>query len=94
MTIIEIWKVKRKLYEIQKIVVGSEQRAKELKSLAQKVIAPIPWELFSRGVEGENELIRNIHIVLQTEMMLQACIFSAVSAVVAFISVVLVLFLG
>jgi hypothetical protein len=62
--------------------VNSEQRTKELElmSLAQKVIVPIPWELFSRGIEGENELIRNIHIVLQTEMMLQACIFSAVSA--------------
>lgn len=39
-----------------------------------------------------NEIVRNIHIVLQTEMMLQACIFAAMSAVVACISVILVLF--
>ena len=41
-----------------------------------------------------NEIVRNIHFVLQTEMMLQACIFAMVSAIVSCISVVLVLFFG
>lgn len=86
MTIIGIWKAKRELYEILLKMPGdyNPNRTPPICSLAKRIGAPIAPE--------QNEVIRNIHIVLQTEMMLQACIFAAASAIVSCISVVLFLF--
>jgi hypothetical protein len=71
MTNIEIEKAKIDLDEISKI---ENERGKwdQLVALAQKLNAPIPpRSILSDGI---NAITRNIHIVLQTEMMLNACI--------------------
>ncbi|MCX5632533.1 MAG: hypothetical protein NTW93_02480 [Phycisphaerae bacterium] len=92
MTIIGIWKAKRELYRIIKEEKPDKQKVEPLRVLAIKLNAPIPLE----GVQTAlvDKISRNIHIVLQTEMMLQACIFAAASAIVSCISVMLFLFLS
>jgi len=90
MTIIGIWNAKRELYKIQRIE-NDENKWKQSIVLAEKLTAPVPVGLNIR--EKINAITQNIHIVLQTEMMLQACIFAAASAFFSFISVVLYLYL-
>jgi hypothetical protein len=90
MTIIGIWKDKRDLYKIIKEEKPDKQKVEPLRVLAIKVNAPIPAE--GGHTSFVDKISRNIHIVLQTEMMLQACIFAAVSAIVSCISVMLFLF--
>ena len=92
MTIIKIWKAKRELYKIQgeaKI----KERYEKIKDLANSIGAYIHTRGSKTQEQFIEETIPNIHIVLQTEMMLQACIFAAVAAFMSLISVVLFLLL-
>jgi hypothetical protein len=91
MTIIEIWNAKRELYRVQKIT-ERPQQLEPIQSLAKRIEAPIPPTMHDKQTEFINLIIHNIHIVLQTEMMLQACMFAAASAIVSCISVILFLF--
>jgi hypothetical protein len=101
MTNKEIEKFKQELYEIQRIS-ESPQQLEPIKALAKRIGAPIPHWLTERGQpEFINEIIRHIHIVLQTEEMFNACVFAkwsclfaAIAAIAACISIVLVLFFG
>ena len=91
MTIIEIWKAKRELYKIQKES-ETKERYEKIVELANKVGAYI----HTRGKKDQDEFIKEIipkiHTVLQTEMMLKACIYAAVAAIASCVSVVLFLF--
>jgi len=92
MTIIKIWKAKRELYKIQGEADIKEQYEK-IKNLANSIGAYIHTRNTKTQDQFIEETIPNIHIVLQTEMMLQACIFAAVAAFMSLISVVLFLLL-
>lgn len=93
----EIKKVKQELRDIQKK--PSAEQLEPIQALARRIGAPIPKWYKERGQqEFINEIIRNIHIVLQSEMMLSACSFAkwscfgaAMAALAACISVVLTL---
>jgi hypothetical protein len=105
MTNREIEKNKQELYEIQRIPERSKQ-LEPIQTLAKRVNAPIPlMPPDMRRADSEiyfiNEITRNIHIVLQTEEMFNACIFAkwscfwaAVAATVACISVVITMCLN
>jgi hypothetical protein len=107
MTNREIEKSKQELCDIQRIS-DIKKKWEKLKVLAEKINAPIPpglHEVFT--IDSINEITRNIHDSLQTEMMLSACIsaeqssikakwaciWAAVAAIATCISVGLLLFL-
>jgi len=73
MTNKEIEKIKQELYEIQRTSEKSKQ-LEPIEFLAKRIEAPIPPYLHDKLTELINEIIRNIHIVLQTETMLNACV--------------------
>ena len=89
MTNREIKKHKKELYSI-----GKQKDQQKLISLAARIGAPL------RGITNKSQFIddttRSIHMVLQTETMLNACgsakwscLWAAIAATVACISVVL-----
>ena len=92
MLIIGIWNTKRKLYKFQREP-EMKGRYEKIEALAKKIGA----YLHNRHIDDQDqyikEIVPQIHIVLQTEMMLQACIFAAIAAFMSFISVMLFLFL-
>ena len=103
MTNREIEKNKQELYEIQRIPERTKQ-LEPIRTLAKRVNAPIPlmpsdMHREDSEIDFINEITRNIHTVLQSEMMFNACtsakrscFWAAVAAIVACISVILVLF--
>jgi hypothetical protein len=80
MTNEEIEKYKQELYEIQRIE-SDENKWKQLIVLADKLTAPAPVGLNIR--EKINAITQNIHIVLQTETMLNACVSAEQSSTTA-----------
>ena len=72
MTNEEIKEAKQKLYRIMNEVMPGPQQVEQLKALAVKINAPIPVK--SQPSDFIDKIIRNIHIVLQTEEMFNACI--------------------
>ena len=92
MKIIEIWNAKRKLYKFQRETEIKKQYEK-IVDLANRIGAYLHIRHTQTQEQYIKEIIPKIHIVLQTEMMLQACIFAAVAAFMSLISVVLFLFL-
>jgi hypothetical protein len=100
MTNKEIEKIKQEVYEIQKIP-DSRQQLEPIKALAERIGALIPVHPSEEQKKFIYETIHNINTVLQTEMMLNACIFTkrscfgaAVASIASCISVVLILFSG
>ena len=99
MTNKEIKKAKQELYRILKEGDPDQQKVNKLRDLAGKLNAPIPVE--GSWMAFVDKITRNIHIVLQTEEMFNACVFAkwsclwaAVAAIAACISVILFLFLS
>jgi hypothetical protein len=99
MTHREIEKIKQELYDIQRLP-DSPQQLEPIKRLAGRIPACLPVHPSEEQKDFINETIHNIHIVLQSEMMFNACIFAkrscfwaAVAAVVSLVSVLMVLFL-
>jgi hypothetical protein len=100
MTNKEIEKIKQEVYKIQRIP-DSRQQLEPIKALAERIGALMPVHPSEEQKKFIYETIHNIHTVLQTEMMFNACTFAkrccfcaAVAAITPCISVVLVLFLG
>ena len=91
MTIIEIWKAKRDLYKIQGKT-EIKEKYENIVKLANRVGAFMHIRHTESQETFTKKIIAKIHVVLQTEMMLQACIFAAASAFISLISVVLLLF--
>ena len=91
MTIIGIWKAKRNLYRFQREC-EIKKRYEKVDDLANRIGAYIHIRHTESQDEFVKEIISKIHIVLQTEMMLQACVFAAAAAFFSFISIVLFLF--
>jgi hypothetical protein len=96
----EIEKTKQDVYEIQKKP-DSRQQLEPIQDVAKRIGAPLLVPHSEEQKHFINETIHNIHIVLQTEMMFNACIFAkrscfwaAIAAIAACISVILVLFCG
>jgi hypothetical protein len=96
MTNADIEKKKQQLYNILKKGCTKEV-LNELRDLAHSINAPVPAS-YDQGhtMEDINAITRNIHITLQTEEMFNACVFAkwsclfaAVAAIVACISVIL-----
>jgi hypothetical protein len=97
MTLRKIRKAKQKLYEIlNKECTYEVERRDQLVALAQELnaLAHPEAELDSR--KAINDITRHIHTVLQTEMMLNACVsakrscfLAAVAAVAACFSIIL-----
>ena len=93
----EIRRAKQKLYEILNKECRNAERWDQLVALAQELNAPVPSGLHSEfPTDSINAITLNIHTVLQTEMMLNACVsakrscfWAAVAAIVACISVIL-----
>ena len=91
-----IKELKKFLSEIEKapISAGSE----ELSKIMQKAKTPMPVA----GMDSiKDKCIKSLHTAIQTEMMIKSCIsakwscfWAAVAAIVACISVILVLFCG
>jgi len=90
MMIIGIWKAKRNLYGFQKLEI--KERYEKIVDLAKRIGAYIHTRHTESQDDFTKEIVRNIHIVLQTELMLQTCIFAAAAAFISLISVVLFLF--
>jgi hypothetical protein len=99
MTNKEIEEIKQKLYEIQKTP-GNEEQLKRIVAIAKRIGASIPpYLLNNEEIPTRNNInfvTSNIHIVLQTEMMFNACVsakwscfFAAFAAIAACISVIL-----
>ncbi len=93
MTNREIKKYKQKLRYIGTL--EQEEQRKQLEALSEEIGASVYWKYGEMG-EGEyvNSIRDNIYMVLQTEMMLNACVsakwsclFAAIAAIVACISV-------
>jgi hypothetical protein len=105
MTNKEVKKTKQELCEIQ-AKPASEEQLNQIVDIARRVGASIPPYLLKAGEEittknNINTVASNIHVVLQTEMMFNTCIFAkhscfwaAIAAIAACISVILVLFCG
>jgi hypothetical protein len=98
MTNKEIEKIKQEVYEIQKVT-DSRQQLEPIKAVAERIGARLPVHSSEEQKHFISETIHNIHIVLQTEMMFNACIFAkrscfwaAIAAIASCISVLLVLF--
>ena len=90
MMIIGIWKAKRNLYGFQKLEI--KERYEKIGELANRIGAYIHTRHTESQDDFTKEIVRNIHIVLQTELMLQACIYAAVASIASCVSVVLFLF--
>ena len=95
MTNRKIRKIKRELYEIQTRPRG-DGKLERIRTLAKSVLAPIPDAAKKTQKDLVDALIRNIHMVLQTEMMLNACIsakrscfWAAIAAIAACFSIIL-----
>ncbi|MCJ7730183.1 MAG: hypothetical protein MUO27_09950 [Sedimentisphaerales bacterium] len=92
---------KDKLHNIQTQTPSQEQTT-QIIALAEETGASIPHWIVGGDSNSRNiinEISSNIHIVLQTEMMFNACIFAkrscfwaAIAAIASCISVLLVLF--
>jgi len=80
MTNEEIEKYKQELYEIQRIEVD-KKKLEQLIVLAEELNAPAPAGTNIR--ESINTITQNIHIVLQTETMLNACVSAEQSSTTA-----------
>ena len=99
MTNREIREAKQKLYEILNEECSNTKRWEQLAVLAQELNAPVPAGLHSQfPIDSINAITRNIHTVLQTDMMLNACIaakrscfLAAIAAIAACISIVVML---
>lgn len=103
MTNKEIEKAKQKLNEIMNKKCSNNERWNQLVTLAQEINAPVPTGFQQNPIDSINAINRNIHTVLQTEMMLNACVsaetssdlakrscrWAAIAAIAACISVVL-----
>ena len=74
MTNREIKKAKQKLYEINNKECTPDERWSQLLALAKEVNAPVPTGHSQSRIDAVNAINRNIHTVLQTEMMLNACV--------------------
>lgn len=95
MTNKEIEQVKQEVFEIQKKKPMSEQ-LEPMQAVANRIGAPIPVG-YTQKTQAEFicDVFRNIHVVLQTETMVNACIsakrsciWAAVAATVALLSAV------
>jgi hypothetical protein len=82
MTNEEIEKYKQELCEIYKIGILEEQW-KQLTILAKKLNAPIPEHTPPYLLGPINQITHNIHTVLQTETMLNACVSAEQSSTTA-----------
>jgi len=101
MTNKEIERCNQRVTDIQKKPAESET-LNSVKELAKEIGAPVPPTLAGEPAKTRtliDESLRNIRFVLQTEMMLNACVFAkrscfyaAIAAIAACISVLLVLF--
>ncbi len=95
MTNKEIGKIKQELKDINKK--SFEERKAPLQKIAIYIGAHIP----DSAPNNILHLYKYIHMALQTEMMFNACVcakrsffWAAIAATVAFVSVLVVLFLG
>jgi hypothetical protein len=101
MTNKEIKKIKQEVCEIQ-TKSPSKELSERIIQLAKEIGASLPH--WAAGGDSDqrniiNQTSQNVHIVLQTEMMFNACIFAqrscfwaAIAAIASCISVLLVLF--
>jgi hypothetical protein len=95
MTNTEIQQAKQELYKIQKEV-EIKKKYEQIKKLASRVGAYIHPRHTQAQEEFVTEMAYKIHVVLQTEMMLNACVsakqscfWAAIAAILAGISIIL-----
>lgn len=93
MTNREIRKAKQKLYKILNDENSNTKRWNQLVVLAKELNAPVPaGQHVQFPIDSINAITPNIHTVLQTEMMLDACVSAKRScrwaAIAAIISLV------
>ena len=91
MTNKELKQAKQKLCDILKEEGNNRARWAKLRSLAGELNAPVPSGLHDAfPIDSINAITKNIHTMLQTEMMLNACISAKHSckwaAIAAFIA--------
>jgi hypothetical protein len=101
MTNKEANKTKQKTYDIQ-AQPASEEQLNKIVDIARRIGASTPHYMVKTGEDATtknsiNQVASNIHIVLQTELMFNACVFAkwscfwaAVAAIAACISIILV----
>lgn len=102
MTLKEIKKIKQELYEILKKETTSHKKFEQLRDLAGKTNAPIPPGIHSDfPIDAINAITHNIHNILQTEMMFNACtsakrscMWAAIAAIVSLVILLVTCFLG
>jgi len=103
MTNEEIRSIKQKVYEIQTAPPSGEQ-LQRIEDIAKRTGASLPEWLHTQDPTSRkniNFIAKNIHTVLQTEMMFNACVsakwsclFAAIASIVACVSIILTLCLN